>query len=488
MRFLTALLFPADDNYKRALLRFLGIGIFFHLIAVVFSDGYHRTDEFHSIANFVFYKLGYIDESVLVNVNWEYPAAIRSWLQPSIYLLWLKPFVSLGLRNPFHILTLMRLLSSCLAIIATLLFIQATRKYFKDFIWQRIFIFLSFTIWFFPFFHARTTAENFGIIALIFGLIPFLKEAPTLWGQLIGSFFLTLAVALRIPSAPTVAAIYFWFLFIGKNPFKSLKPIIVGSLLAIFLIYKIDSWGYGRGTLSILNYLYAEFTRSISKGYGVDPWWRYFELVFARGIFPLSLIFILSFLWFWIRRPLHLMTFVTLSFFLLHTLVAHKELRFIFGLGMFLPFMITMTLSDWWQFEIFRKFFKEKIGRTIAFFIILINLILMSVVSFRSPYRQLGFYKYLYDSDLAAGEIKTIHEISQPIQFFLKVPMKFTHILDPELDLKGIIATETLRDIKFFMLKKECHPLYLSMSAKLLLKIDTSKFDRTDFWALFQCQ
>lgn len=478
MRFLTALLFPADDNYKRALLRFLGIGVFFHLMAVIFSDGYHRTDEYHSIANFLFYKLGAIPESDLININWEYSSAIRSFLQPGFYYLFLKPLYTLGLKDPFYILAIARLLSAILSLVAVTLFILKTKDFFNDLKWQKIYMLLSYTIWFFPFFHVRTTAENFGLSTLIFGLLFFL-EKRLIW---IGAFFLTLSVALRTPTAPTVLAIYLWYFLTEKNLKKNFRQIIIGTSIAVILTISVDSWGYGHITFSVFNYVWAEFTQSISKGYGIDPWWRYLELTFSRGIPPLSIIFILSFFYFWVKKPLHLFSVVTFSFFALHSATAHKELRFIFGLSGFLPFFITFMLSDlqkhlmnrWWIIS----------GKVL----LLINLILMAGVSLRSPQRQIGFYKAIYESKEEITLVQSTHEISSPLTFLLPRKVDFSRLTDPEKNLAGFIATETLLELKFFIPKKECEPIYIPIPAKILLKISTSKFDKMDFWSLFKCK
>jgi len=121
------------------------LGIIFFLIASVFSKGYYHFDEHFQILEFAGLKLGFTNAS---NLPWEYHQQMRPSLQPSLVVVICRFFEIFGVDNPYFITFFLRLLSSGLAFISTILLYKVYIEKISDYFLKRWFIILSFTLWF----------------------------------------------------------------------------------------------------------------------------------------------------------------------------------------------------------------------------------------------------------------------------------------------------------------------------------------------------
>ena len=67
-----------NSGWKKVFTTCLVLGAFFHLLAVFFSEGFHRPDEHLGIMRFIACKLGIFSTEELGKLSWEYPARKRS--------------------------------------------------------------------------------------------------------------------------------------------------------------------------------------------------------------------------------------------------------------------------------------------------------------------------------------------------------------------------------------------------------------------------
>ena len=128
-----------------------------------------------------------------------------------------------------------------------------------------------------------------------------------------------------------------WLLFIEK---EKLKYLITFSLVILSIIgagVLVDIWFYGEFTFSAYNYFYENIMLNKAQDYGVDPWWSYITAFIERAIPPFSILFLGAFgilFYFKWKNPL---TWVLVPFILIHFVLSHKELRFLFPMVYFLP-------------------------------------------------------------------------------------------------------------------------------------------------------
>jgi phosphatidylinositol glycan class B len=118
-------------------------------------------------------------------------------------------------------------------------------------------------------------------------------------------------------------------------------PLVLGTAL--------DCWGYGQWTLAPWNYFQVNILDHKADQFGTAPVWWYFYLMNEGLLAPITLLWTAAMLITWMRQPRHIVTWATLPFFAVHSIVAHKELRFLFPMtliGIFLFFLAFAPESD----------------------------------------------------------------------------------------------------------------------------------------------
>ncbi len=466
------------------------LGILFHLLAVIFSEGYHRPDEHLGLMRFMTMKLGLFPVEEL---SWEYPAKIRPWLQPGVMVLISKVYLGLGFKDPFVWAMLLRLLSSALALVASFQLFKLAQREFSG-VKLKVTAILIFLTWYFPFFHARPSAENLGMSLFVIGLCQWLARpgfSRFAIGLLMGASFI-----LRFQMAFTVAPLWFWFIYSKRESAKGLTLVALGIVAAILINIPIDYWGYGVWTFSAWNYFDHNILRGAAAGFGVAPWYYYFTKILAKGIPPFSLLFLVPAFWCWIKRPRHWVSWVSLPFFVLHSMVGHKELRFLFGLGMLCPHMLALMLED----------LKLKWSRPLAvltYLLVIINTGALLIASTKPAFTPIDMYKVLYRHPNPPREMITFGEFRDQLPFYLQAPIKQIQVSDstarelPELARelltsdKAWFLTDKLRDIEILESEGRCHREYLGYPQWVF---DLKKYslihkllEKSKTWGLYRC-
>lgn len=312
----------------------------------MFSIGYHQCDELFQVYEFAGYKLGLNSASIL---PWEFHEQMRSGIQPFIVYAITKAFHALSFTNPFTIACFIRLCMALLSFVSmvkllNLLDEEIQSNKLKSWLWWAGLLF-----WCFPYFHARFSAENFSSTLFTFGLVVLLKAIRTN-NNLLSYFFsgslFGIAFHCRFQMSFMIAGLMAWLLFVNKTSLKLLVVLFVGIVLALGLGALSDNWLYGHWTLSWWNYLDLNLFQNKASQFGEQPIYFYLEQYFLQLIPPFSLAIVFCILAFWIKFKTHLLTWTTLPFILLHFFVAHKELRFLFPVLNFLPFMIILYFQS----------------------------------------------------------------------------------------------------------------------------------------------
>lgn len=476
------------------------IGCIVHLLAVIFSEGYHRPDEHLGLIRFMSFKMNLFPESKL---SWEYPAQIRPWLHPALLYGQTKFLNLLGVENPFHLAFFYRLLSSLLGLFSSYLLLISGIRFFKKDLSKIILSYGLFNLSFLAFFHARMNAEHLGIAFFIFGLYPLLKNTPiekedrfnwnishkllTLSGLLLGISFI-----LRFQMGIMVFMLLLFLLIKDWKKLPQISVILGGIFLAIGLSTIIDYWGYGEWTFAPWNYFYNNLILKKAAGFGISPFYYYFEKVLLRGIPPLSFFFIGGFLWFWIKRPLHLFSLLTWPFFLVHSFIGHKELRFIFCLAPFLPLIWAYFLDQVNSSALFEK----KWVRIICYLAIFQNFSFALISSTKPALNQIGYYRHIYQKKERIDKIYTLGVYRDQLKFYLKSPIELV-VSEKKEDVLKVLKSEKgvkwfLADRSFhrgiFMNRPNCHLDYLSYPKWILDSGFSNQLKKLKVWSLYRCE
>ncbi len=143
-------------------------GFLVFIITSVFSTGFYHPDEHFQILEFCSYKLGMSPAS---DLPWEFNERIRPTLQPVICYTIIRGLNFINIHNPFTYTLVLRIIS---ALLSWLVISKACQIFIKDFSSEKgkkIFLFLSFFLWFVPFFSVRFSSENYSAITFLGAVI-----------------------------------------------------------------------------------------------------------------------------------------------------------------------------------------------------------------------------------------------------------------------------------------------------------------------------
>ena len=323
------------------------VALALHLTAGFLSVGYYAADEHFQILEFAGMKLGINQPD---DLPWEYPTRMRPALQPAMAYVAIRALTAVGMDNPFDQVTVLRLVSALVSLLGMFLLIRAFQPELGSQRLKRWLVYLSFLLWFMPFQHVRFCSETWSGLAFFMGLAllwPAIRDrdqrqtgyaSDLLIGFLFGASFL-----FRYQAGIWVAALFLWLVIQQRNQLPRVIKLAAGSLLAIGVGVLLDRWFYGAWTLTAWNYLKLNLIDGQAAQFGTQPLWSYFSFVHKNGIMPISTVMIGSFLILWLRRPGHVLTWITVAFLGVHLLIGHKELRFMFPLVNIVPVVMVLA-------------------------------------------------------------------------------------------------------------------------------------------------
>ena len=371
------------------------IGILFLVVASIFSTGYHHYDEHFQILEFAGLKLGL---TTAENLPWEYHYQMRPSLQPTMAVVIYRFLGFLGIDNPFIVTFLLRLLSGGLAFWTTLLLYRVYKNKISDTLLKRWFLILSFTLWFFIYSGVRFSSENWSGLLFIIGFAYyFLLQKRNFLSFLAIGALLGLSFLFRYQTAFLTFGFTLWLLIIQKEQFTNIAKIVIGFLSIALIGVLIDTWFYGEWTITTWNYFTQNIIEDKVSGFGVDPWWYYLTKSFEQGVYPISLLFIVSFFVVAIFKPKSPIIWSVIPFLLIHNIIGHKELRFLFPIILFIPIVIIKGIQII-QDKYVQNLSANKYLKGYMKLVFMANAVLLLIIMFKPADNQISLYQKLYSN------------------------------------------------------------------------------------------
>ncbi|MGC1391067.1 MAG: hypothetical protein WA816_08510 [Bacteroidales bacterium] len=362
------------------------------IITAGFSSGYYHFDEHFQILEFAGLRL---NMTVATNLPWEYTYQMRPAIQPALVVLVYKFFNLLGVNNPFTIAFVLRILSAAVSYMGMYLIYKAFYRSILDDTLKLWFSLLSFFLWFMIYENVRFSSENWsGSIFLIAFSLIYIKQSEGKRHFFYVGMFLGLSFLCRYETGFLIAGFILWHLLIKKDIGSTLF-LILGVMILIGTGILIDRWFYGNWTLTIWNYFDQNILQNRVSDFGIRPWWYYIERIFVEGIPPFSLVYIASFVLFFIFKRKDLLTWTLLPFLFVHSIIGHKEIRFLFPVIGFLPVIIIKSIAiiqERWNGGFLENFFVKKSAQLFW----AINLIFLIMIAFTPADGQMSLYKKVY--------------------------------------------------------------------------------------------
>jgi phosphatidylinositol glycan class B len=313
------------------------------------SVGFHQGDEHFQIMEFAGYKLGFIEAELL---PWEFGEQMRPAFQPALAYVAHLAFSVFGEVSPHWLTFFLRLVSAGLFL---LLGVKIYRRY-ASVLPDNLLTWFSLLIlfhWCTMYNGIRFSGENWSGMFVVFGFLlyptPDLKsedgiftpsKAGPAWACFAAGLLFGLSFLLRYQMAVAVVGFGAWLLFIGRESWGRLALTIFGGILALCLGTVLDFWLYGEWVFAPWNYLRINVFEGVAATYGSLPVWAYLKLIVLRGIPPLGLIYLAAIGWFAWKYRRDPLTWLFVAFFLIHSLLSRKDIRFMFPLLPLLPIAI----------------------------------------------------------------------------------------------------------------------------------------------------
>ncbi|MBT3983980.1 MAG: hypothetical protein HOE90_21675 [Bacteriovoracaceae bacterium] len=481
-----------DENFFK---RVLVISFFFHLLASYFSKGFHHFDEHFQILEFINYKMGAITSA---DLPWEFRYQIRDWIAIFMFYPFAKLFALTGLDGPFTQAFIYRFLSMILAFLGTNYFILKSKVWFKDNInWKFSAIAMNLA-WFAPYIHARTSSENHSLAFMLAGLGVYLAH-KNIKGLLLSGILIGFSFWFRYQIGMGILFFVLWVFIIDRPGMKNIFALGLGGLAAFVIGVGIDYWGYGELVFTFYKYFVDGVINDKASYFGVTPYWDYLRLLFNRGIPPLSLTLMLTTIYFWYKNPKHMLSWILLPFFILHSIVPHKELRFLFFLIALSPMMLALGFESipGGIRSFYQRYLASKWIKIATNILVFMNIVLLLAVCFRSANRAMGFYEFLYYHDEVPQKIYSLGGDPQKLvtlypKFYLKNIRNFTAISDTTAvtaieDQEFWIFTNRGHQLKSLIKDHHCEIKFSNYPLFLLEFNIGGWMNRSRVWALSKC-
>lgn len=369
------------------------IGFCCFVLAAIFSLGYHHFDEHFQILEFAGLKLNLIEAK---DLPWEFHEQMRPSIQPALVVVLYRFIAFFGEPNPFFVAMVLRLFSGFLAFLSLFLLYKTFRNKIENKTLAKWFLWLSFLLWFAIYNGVRFSSENWSGSFFIIAFALFFSSNKTTFKTYLGiGLLLGFSFLFRYQAAFLIAGFGAWLFFIKKEKFANLIYLLSGIGFVVLLGILIDRWFYEEWTFSAWNYFEQNILADKVSSFGTSLWWHYFKRTFEQGIPPFSLLYILGLLSFLILKPKSPISWSIIPFLLIHFLIGHKELRFLFPIIPFMPLIIVQSLeaiSKKYNIE----FYKTKAFQVFMKTFFVVNFIFLAIIIFRPADNQIALYQTIY--------------------------------------------------------------------------------------------
>lgn len=378
------------------------IAVIWYTITAYQSIGYYHADEHFQVIEFAGVLTGNTTGDLL---PWEFREQIRPTLQPVLCASIFKACSLIGINEPHTQAFLLRLLTAILSIVMIGKFCSVCRHWIQPRFWM-FFLVLSYSIWFLPMIMVRYSSETWSALALLACLVIVIRGNRTRSDYIYLGFFAGIAFLFRFQIALALMGLLAWMLFIRKDSIRDLLQMIGVSVIVVSLGTILDSWYYGELTLTYYNYLHANLIQEKAADFGTSAWFNYFVQIY-HGAYPLVAIIIYSaVLILAIKDHRNILLWIILPFFFIHTLIGHKELRFLFPLAPLIPIIIVLAAQELPKRAL--KQLSKKTGRIIIVSAMTVNLIGMVITSWSAPGEgRMRLTKHI--SDLSITDATLVH-------------------------------------------------------------------------------
>ncbi len=326
-------------NFHKTVLFFSFI---IYTITAYNSNGFYHADEHYQIIEFSGIKTG---THSMNDLTWEFKEAIRPTLQPTLCYLLFSTLNKVGTTDPYTKTFILRLISGLISLIIIRFFVEQTKNKIEE-KYVKIYYLLSYLLWFIPFLSVRFSSETWSGLMLILSLAFYFKQQKESTKPIFIGIALGLSFLFRFQSVFFILPILIWLLTIEKKSILYLLKISFSIFLIFFIGILNDIWFYDRFVFTSYNYFYQNIILDVASSFGKESWDYYFlQLKKLPSIYiGIPLILAISFLL--IKTPKNIFIWCIISYVFFHSLIPHKEERFLFPLAFLFPIILISAYQE----------------------------------------------------------------------------------------------------------------------------------------------
>ncbi len=414
--------------YKKT--TFIILIAYYFLVALI-AFWYIHADEHMQIFEFASYKAGITPLDALA---WEFQARIRTSILPFFAFLLIKGFGIVGVGNPFVIESFSRVLSTALFIFSLYRLAPFFLEQLNDEGDKKKLVLFTLCFWLFPTYMIRFNSESLSasFFWIAFSIFDYRKTSSPqkgmllLTGVLIGfSFYFRFQIAFLI------LILFIWSLIFLKNRFLDWLFIGIGAMLPFCIELITNFWLYGEFVFTPYHYFEQNIIHNVAASFGTEPFYYYFQCIFLFS-FPLIGIFLLvGTVLYIIKFNKSVFTYLLAGFIGVHSIIGHKEFRFISPV-----FTILVPMAFIGFYYGFKN--RKLVNNSIKAVIIMNLLLLPTALIVKSP-RMMNYFILYFDT---LHEERIYYDFPNPYGLSKRFP-DTKHYFYKRKDLKVI---ETKKD------------------------------------------
>lgn len=330
------------QSHKRTLLICILISLALYMTAAYKSAIYLHPDEYYQIVEFASCKMAITTPDQMA---WEFGEKIRPAFQPLLCYSFLRTMDFIHITDHYTQLFILRLLSALLSLFAISFFCISSLPFIST-AYRKIYIAGSYFFWYPYTYGVHFSSETWSgaVILIAASLTAIYYHGPpknsarffSILGLLLGVAFL-----LRFQTAFISLGIIAWLLFEKKTPFRNISAIVLTAAFVLIMGAMIDKWFYGEWLCIPWRYFDFAFIHQHTD-FGTQPFYFYPLFLTLMLTPPIGIAVVIGTLILFYTRPHSLYTWILLPFLFFHTLIGHKEFRFLYPIISFFPLIIVM--------------------------------------------------------------------------------------------------------------------------------------------------
>ena len=335
-----------------------------YILTAIHSNGYHHPDEHYQIIEFAGLKGGWNTDADLC---WEYDAQIRPALQPMLALSVFKFLGMVGISSPFHLALALRMLTAIFALFCISYFVRSFQAGIEAG-YRRVFMLLSFLLWFLPAINVRFSSETWAGLTFLLSVALLNKAgvhnrvrtcflAGILWG---------FSFEFRYQMAVALLGLFLWLVLVRREKIRNLLALLSGSLAVVLACTLLDAWFYGEWVIAPWNYFYKNMVEGVASSFGVSPWYFYLAQMLNAPTPLIGMLLFAALALVMLFDYKNVVLWCLLPFIVIHSMIPHKELRFLFPMVNFVPLIMILAYQQlavlWKNKAVLRSFLFPVVG------------------------------------------------------------------------------------------------------------------------------